>query len=80
MYLNKSQERKREQNGKPRKIKDLSMQDHYQDADEEEIEAESGVGVAEGELSRVPVHRSKIGDQAFLDLTDRQNDEFVYLL
>ncbi|KAF4816280.1 putative transporter [Colletotrichum siamense] len=58
---NKMQERKRVANGKPRKIKDLSMERHYVDGRGEETE-----GVA-------------LGENAFLDLTDSQNDEFVYV-
>ncbi|KAF4774211.1 hypothetical protein HER10_EVM0010133 [Colletotrichum scovillei] len=57
---NKMQERKRVANGKPRKIKDLSMEHHYVSAQNDEAGAQ-------------------LGDNAFMDLTDRQNDEFVYV-
>lgn len=77
-FLNKLQERKREQNGKPKKIKDLSMEDHYHDVDEGE--EEYGAGLAVGDVPAAPGQHTKIGGQAFLDLTDRQNDEFVYVL
>ena len=77
MFLNKLQERKRVKNGKPRKIKDHSMEDKYHDADEQP--EDEFVGVAEGDPEARPGHHTRIGDQAFLDLTDRQNDEFVYI-
>ena len=77
MFLNKLQERKRVKNGKPRKIKDRSMEHKYHDADEQPDE--ENVGVAEGDPEATPGHHARIGDQAFLDLTDRQNDEFVYI-
>ncbi|KAF7195056.1 putative transporter [Pseudocercospora fuligena] len=75
MFLNKLQERKRVKNGKPAKIKDLSMESKYQDNDGE-IDVTSGV--AEGQVEAGAQH-ARIGDQAFLDLTDRKNDEFVYI-
>ncbi|KAG4253884.1 hypothetical protein FPRO06_11177 [Fusarium proliferatum] len=60
MFLNKMQERKRVKNGKPAKIRDLSMEHHYvanaQDNDEDGL-----------------------GQNAFMDLTDTKNDEFVYV-
>ncbi|KAK2001946.1 MFS general substrate transporter [Colletotrichum falcatum] len=59
-FCNKAQERKRVANGKPRKIKDLSMEHTYTSAQNDE----SGV---------------QLGENAFLDMTDRQNDEFVYV-
>ncbi|KAK1969312.1 MFS general substrate transporter [Colletotrichum sublineola] len=59
-FCNRMQERKRVANGKPRKIKDLSMQHTYTTAQNDE----SG---------------SHLGENAFLDMTDSQNDEFVYV-
>ena len=79
MFLNKYQERKRVANGKPQKIKDLSMQDNYHEGDELQTDEEFGKGVAEGESPTTPTHHTRMGDQAFLDLTDRKNDEFVYI-
>ncbi|EHA54199.1 MFS transporter [Pyricularia oryzae 70-15] len=65
VFLNKMQEKRRVANGKPRKIKDLSMQhDYAQAAETEQEEGEGGV---------------RLGENAFMDLTDRQNDEFVYV-
>lgn len=65
MFLNKMQERKRVANGKPAKLKDLSMEKHYT--------AQSEFDVEERE-------QAHLGEKALLDLPDRKNDEFVYLL
>lgn len=77
MFLNKLQERKRVKNGKPAKIKDRSMDSKYHDADEQP--EDFATGTAEGDPQARPAHHARIGDNAFLDLTDRQNDEFVYI-
>lgn len=66
IVLNRWQERKMVKNGKPARITDHSMEDKYHDADEQFNDAGG-------------VHRTRIGEKAFLDLTDRQNDEFVYI-
>ncbi|QGA18972.1 hypothetical protein EYB26_006657 [Talaromyces marneffei] len=63
LFLNKLQERKRVQNGKPAKLVDHSMQQHYHDIEENNESTEN----------------DDIGDNAFADLTDRKNDEFVYI-
>ncbi|KAK5097543.1 hypothetical protein LTS08_006957 [Lithohypha guttulata] len=63
IFLNKMQERKRLANGKPAKIKDLSMAKHYQQSD-------SDVETTE---------EAQLGKNALLDLPDGKNDEFVYL-
>lgn len=63
MFLNKTQERKRVANGKPAKIKDLSMTNHY-GRDESELEENDQTDSNKG----------------LLDLSDRKNDQFVYLL
>lgn len=76
MVLNKLQERKRVRNGKLAKIKDLSMEDKYNYVDEH---IDVSVGYAEGENGAAVTPRTRIGDQAFLDLTDGKNDEFVYI-
>lgn len=62
-FLNKMQERRRVQNGKPAKIKDLSMENKYQQT-EEDVEANE---------------HAHLGEKALLDLSDGKNDEFVYL-
>ncbi|KAI1114000.1 major facilitator superfamily domain-containing protein [Nemania sp. NC0429] len=77
-FLNKGQERRRVANGKPAKIKDTSMSDTYQDIDEgvDGGGSGSGSGGEEGHGHG----RGRIGMNAFADLTDRENDEFVYVL
>lgn len=62
-FLNKRQERKRIANGKPAKIHDLSMEHHYVN----DAHDEEGAGGAQ------------LGANAFKDLTDSKNDEFVYV-
>jgi hypothetical protein len=54
-FLNRLHRRSRVKDGKPEKIKDLSMHERYV--------------AGEGDLGR----------NAFLDLTDRKNNEFIYL-
>lgn len=77
MFLNKLQEKKRVRNGKKAKMTDNSMQDKYRAMDasgEEEIcQPQDTAGSVEfgGD--------ARTGDQAFLDLTDRENDEFIYI-
>jgi len=63
VVLNKMQRRKRVVNGKQAVLKDRSMEDHYVGYEEEN---ETGDG-------------PRLGEGAFLDLTDRKNDEFVYV-
>ncbi|TGJ84609.1 hypothetical protein E0Z10_g4141 [Xylaria hypoxylon] len=79
-FLNKMQERRRVQNGKPAKIKDTSMSDTYQDLVADE--SSSGVDGAQGSAAEQGAagQQSRIGQNAFADMTDRENDEFVYLL
>lgn len=64
MWLNRSQERSRVANGKPAKLRDHSMESRYEDM---------GAG---NELND---QEGMLGKQAFRDLTDRRNDEFVYV-
>lgn len=75
VFLNKLQERRRVKEGKPAKIKDLSMEDTYHDVEDEEIDPNSRV--AEGNVEAQ--NRARVGDQAFLDLTDNRNNEFIYI-
>ncbi|RFU81222.1 mfs transporter [Trichoderma arundinaceum] len=72
IVLNKMQAKKRVHNGKEAQVIDRSMQDHYHTT----RHREDGVlhdteGVSEEE--------DHLGQNAFLDLTDRENDEFVYI-
>jgi predicted MFS family arabinose efflux permease len=61
--LNKRQEKRRIANGKPGKMVDRSMQNHFHQEDEI---PEAGA-------------EETVGNNAFKDLTDRENDEFVYI-
>ncbi|KAF9016943.1 MFS general substrate transporter [Hymenopellis radicata] len=70
MILNRLKERERVKNGKPAKIHDASMEKKYTQKAEEKMD-ESKL-----ESSTTGAH---LGDNAFLDLTDRENDEFVYV-
>ncbi|KAK1145071.1 hypothetical protein N8T08_004500 [Aspergillus melleus] len=63
--LNKMQEKRRVRNGKPAKIVDRSMQTGYEVS--EEVAEEAGQEATE------------LGRNAFNDMTDRENDEFVYI-
>lgn len=63
VYLNRQQGNRRVRNGKPRDITDMSMQRTF-----------AGVSAEDGSDGAV-----RLGENAFLDLTDRQNDEFVYV-
>jgi MFS family permease len=74
MFLNKLQERKRVKNGKAAKLVDHSMESRYHDADEQ---LDASAGVADGSVETAP--HARLGEKAFLDLTDRENDEFVYI-
>ncbi|KAK1024893.1 hypothetical protein LTR33_017833 [Friedmanniomyces endolithicus] len=52
------------------------MEDTYHDADEQ---VDVDVGLAEGDEKVATRRHDRLGDDAFEDLTDRQNDEFVYI-
>ncbi|KAI3319011.1 MFS general substrate transporter [Xylariaceae sp. AK1471] len=82
-FLNKMQERRRVRNGKPAKIMDTSMSSTYHDYVADESSKGAAQGTAEGSAAAeqgVAVEHSRIGQNAFADLTDRENDEFVYVL
>ncbi|KAM0788138.1 hypothetical protein ACM66B_001303 [Microbotryomycetes sp. NB124-2] len=64
LWLNKRKADQRERNGKPRDIKDLSMQKKFA-TEEQDSSNEKQYG---------------LGEQAFLDMTDKENDEFIYVL
>lgn len=69
VMLNKMQEKKRVRNGKEAKVVDHSMQQHYHDIHSDNDNAGAEAGNAE----------QRLGQNAFKDLTDRENDEFVYI-
>ncbi|CEJ61269.1 Putative MFS transporter [Penicillium brasilianum] len=66
-FLNKQQARRRVRNGKSAEIIDHSMQSHFHGIGEAPEESETGQHVAHA------------GAHVADDLTDRQNDEFVYI-
>lgn len=72
MFLNKLQQRKRVKNGKKAIIKDHSMESRYVAMDEGNDDIDPAAGPEN-------LTRKRLGDNAFLDLTDRQNDEFTYV-
>lgn len=66
IVLNKMQARRRVRNGKRAQMVDHSMQNQYHGVDEENT-TDNGAGT------------EQVGNNAFLDMTDRENDEFVYI-
>lgn len=65
IVLNRMQACRRVRNGKRAEMVDHSMQDQYHGIEEDNAVEESGA--------------EQVGNNAFLDLTDRENDEFVYI-
>ena len=63
--MNTRHERSRVAEGKPAKIKDLSMAH----ASKATTDVESGVEATD----------DRLGNQAFLDMTDMENNEFIYV-
>lgn len=49
------------------------MQDTYQDNPDDQIDQGDDSEASAGH------QRPRIGDQAFLDMTDRKNEDFVYI-
>ncbi|KAK8029297.1 hypothetical protein PG991_006353 [Apiospora marii] len=90
LFLNRLQSKRRVRNGKPAHIKDTSMEDRYEAVDDDAggVVADSSVGGDSNSGSKpdqaadaveAGAAHTRIGENAFLDLTDRQNDEFVYI-
>ena len=80
IVLNRLQEKKRVRNGKKAKVVDHSMQQSYHAMDESnDEESRPERQVADGFAVEYPAGEQRIGEQAFLDLTDRENDEFIYI-
>lgn len=72
IVLNKIQAKTRVRNGKEARVIDRSMQNHYRTA----LHHEDGI------LQNAEVANEEdetLGRNAFLDLTDRENDEFIYI-
>ncbi|KAK7981409.1 hypothetical protein PG988_003647 [Apiospora saccharicola] len=87
LFLNRMQSKRRVRNGKPAHIKDTSMEDKYEAVDDETggvVDSSAGVESGKPDQAAEAVEvggaaHARIGDNAFLDMTDRQNDEFVYI-
>ncbi|KAK4060441.1 uncharacterized protein Triagg1_10802 [Trichoderma aggressivum f. europaeum] len=79
IVLNKLQEKKRVRNGKKAKVVDHSMDSTYQTMDERNTVEEAVIAQENAAGTAEFVGEARLGEQAFLDLTDRQNDEFVYI-
>lgn len=73
--LNKVRQNQRVKNGKPRFIKDTSMESKYVAFGEGNEDTADAAPTAEGEA---PVARVMLGQNALLDLTDYENDEMIY--
>ncbi|KAL7937219.1 major facilitator superfamily domain-containing protein [Trichoderma chlorosporum] len=72
IFLNKMQAKMRVRNGKEATVIDRSMQNHYHtNRHHENALIQDDERANEGE--------DRLGQNAFLDLTDRENDEFVYI-
>jgi hypothetical protein len=77
MTLNKLKEKQRIANGKPAKLHDLSMTKHFAQVlriGSHDVETGSGSGLV---LSQ---NAAAVGYGVAADLTDRENDEFQYIL
>ncbi|KAL7912435.1 putative MFS transporter [Trichoderma velutinum] len=79
IVLNKLQEKKRVRNGKKAKVVDHSMDSTYQTMDERDTVEEAVIAQENAAGTVEFLGEARLGEQAFLDLTDRQNDEFVYI-
>lgn len=71
--LNKLKEKQRVEHGKPAKLHDLSMTKHFE---------QSPIPGRDLEASRSgpPAAKLSLSASGSLDLTDRENDEFQYIL
>ena len=88
--LNTLKERERVSHGKPAKLPDLSMNQSFTQFEPSASATSSSAPANYGEgrgANSARVGESDgagddqhLGDQAFTDMTDRENDEFQYLL
>lgn len=79
VLLNKLQEKKRVRNGKKAKVVDNSMDSKYRGIEERNTDEELVISQVNAAGSVEYAGDARLGEQAFLDLTDRENDEFVYI-
>lgn len=77
MTLNRLKERQRVAHGKPAKLHDLSMTKHFEQSPNQDLEA-SRAGPDSGPKLRAG--NAPLSSAGTVDLTDRENDEFQYIL
>lgn len=75
--LNKLKEKQRIEHGKPAKLHDLSMTKHFEQSPKQDLETPRA---GEDSGRRIPDGKASLGSAGTLDLTDRENDEFQYIL
>ncbi|DAA78542.1 TPA_exp: putative MFS transporter [Trichophyton benhamiae CBS 112371] len=87
VVLNKLHRRSRAAEGKKANIKDVSMNEQYAEFDEEndglefaESQGSESQDERTGEMDTARIiSRRRLGENAFQDLTDKQNNEFIYI-
>ncbi|EFE40791.1 MFS transporter, putative [Trichophyton verrucosum HKI 0517] len=87
VVLNKLHRRSRAAEGKKANIKDVSMNEQYAEFDEEndglefaESQGSESQDERTGEIDTARIiSRKRLGENAFQDLTDKQNNEFIYI-
>ncbi|EZF69591.1 hypothetical protein H105_08038 [Trichophyton soudanense CBS 452.61] len=87
VVLNKLHRRSRAAEGKKANIKDVSMNEQYAEFDDEnnglefaESQGSENQDERTGEIDTARIiSRRRLGENAFQDLTDKQNNEFIYI-
>ncbi|KMQ48919.1 MFS transporter [Trichophyton rubrum] len=87
VVLNKLHRRSRAAEGKKANIKDVSMNEQYAEFDDEnnglefaESQGSENQDERTGEIDTAGIiSRRRLGENAFQDLTDKQNNEFIYI-
>ncbi|KAI1326257.1 MFS general substrate transporter [Xylariaceae sp. FL0255] len=79
MVLNKRHAKKRVELGKSATIIDTSLDSSEEVDAKRQARANAGLGTAEGEGVVAELELEALGERAFEDLTDMENDEFVFV-
>lgn len=80
VLLNKMQEKRRVRNGKSPKLVDRSMQERFHvDAVGQDGALDHGICVNEASSLEPPATASGVRDKTLTDMTDRENDDFIYI-
>ncbi|KAM4064436.1 major facilitator superfamily protein [Hirsutella rhossiliensis] len=79
MVLNKMQEKRRVRNGKSAKVVDQSMQERFDSLQQVGNNDDETSVVNEGSSDSPPATASRRGGKVLPDLTDRENDDFIYI-